>query len=193
MKRSFITAGFIAAAFLLLRCSNSPGDKPADKAPVKEDAVKRGAYLTRIMGCNDCHTPKKFGPNGPELDTTKILSGHPADMPIGKVDKASLKDWMLMNPMLTSYAGPWGVSYAANLTSDTATGIGIWSYDQFKIAMMKGKSKGMESNRPLLPPMPWQNYLNIADDDLRAIFEYLKSTKPVNNLVPSPIPPDKIM
>jgi hypothetical protein len=192
MKKNFISAGLLAILFLLCDCNDSSTGNPAVKTKTKEEQVKRGAYLTMVMGCNDCHTPKKFGPMGPELDTSRILSGHPADLPVAKFNKAILKDWSLMGPMLSSYAGPWGVSFAANLTSDTATGIGIWSYEQFKTAMVKGKSKGMENNRTLIPPMPWQNYANIEEEDLRDIFAFLKSTKPVNNLVPAPISPDKL-
>jgi hypothetical protein len=40
--------------------------------------------------------------------------------------------------------------------------------------------------------MPWQNYIGMKDEDLKAVFAYLKSTKPVKNVVPSPIAPDKM-
>ena len=46
-----------------------------------ESQVKWGEHLVTICGCNDCHTPKKMGPNGPELDMSLMLSGHPSQTP----------------------------------------------------------------------------------------------------------------
>lgn len=57
------------------------------------------------------------------------------------------------------------------------------------MALRKGKYKGLENARDLLPPMPWFNFSHLTDEDLKAMFAYLKSTKPVNNVVPPPIPP----
>ncbi len=57
--------------------STPPG--PQDQTPAKAAPVQRGAYLVRAMGCNDCHTPWKLGPKGPEPDMSRALSGHPAD------------------------------------------------------------------------------------------------------------------
>lgn len=84
-----------------------------------------------------------------------------------------------------------GVSFSANLTSDS-TGIGGWTEEQFAKALRQGKSKGLDGNRQLLPPMPWPNYITLTDADMKAIFAYLKSTKPVKNVVPAPIPPDQL-
>ena len=135
------------------------------------------------IGCGDCHSPKIMTDRGPVPDTTRELSGHPADQPLPPVDKSHLKTWVLFNPIFTASVGPWGVSYAANLTSDES-GIGNWTEEQWLTAIRKGKYKGMESNRDLLPPMPWPNFAKMNDDDLKAIFVYLKSTKPVKNVVP---------
>jgi hypothetical protein len=55
--------------------------------------------------------------------------------------------------------------------------------------MKQGKWKGLENSRNLLPPMPWQGYSKLKDNDLKAIFAYLKTVKPVNNPVPMAIPP----
>ena len=44
-----------------------------------EARVQRGQYLVRFGDCSACHTPLKFGPNGPEPDMARFLSGHPAD------------------------------------------------------------------------------------------------------------------
>ncbi|MBK7638324.1 MAG: hypothetical protein IPJ13_31660 [Saprospiraceae bacterium] len=84
-----------------------------------------------------------------------------------------------------------GVSFAGNLTPDE-TGIGSWSLEQFKIAITKGKMKGLEDGRPLLPPMPWQNYAYMMDEDVAAIYAYLRSVPPVKNVVPANIPPSPV-
>lgn len=149
--------------------------------------IKHGEYLVTIMGCDDCHSPKVFGPNGPEVDLSRRFSGHPSDIPTPAADTAALKSWVLFAQDLTAYAGAWGTTFSANLTSDS-TGIGLWKFDQFKKAIREGKYKGLEGTRPLLPPMPWQQYKNASDEDLRDIFAYLKSTKPVKNVVPAFIP-----
>jgi hypothetical protein len=192
MKRfaTAISICMIAGAFIAISCNNQNETKPtvaAGKIPM-DNMIKRGEYLVTIMGCDDCHSPKVFGPKGPELDMTRRLSGHPSDMPTGKVNPEELKSWMLFNPMLTAYVGPWGTTFSANLTSDES-GIGNWSEQQFVKALREGKLKGMDNTRPIMPPMPWQNFGKASDDDLKAIFAFLKSTKPVHNVVPAPIAP----
>ena len=52
--------------------------------------------------------------------------------------------------------------------------------------------KGLENGRQMLPPMPWFNFRNLTDDDLKAMFAYLKSTAPVRNIVPAPLPMDSL-
>lgn len=131
-----------------------------------------------------------MGPQGPDPIADKLLSGYPAGRPLPTQNPEALKEWVLFNSDNTAAAGPWGISFAANLTSD-ATGIGNWTEEQFKRALTQGKAKGLASNRMLLPPMPWTNYRSIKDADLKAIFAYLKSTKPVANVVPAPIPPSR--
>ena len=90
-------------------------------------------------------------------------------------------------PDFTASIGVWGVSFAGNLTSD-ATGIGNWTEENFLRAIRHGKLKGLQNGRDILPPMPWQVYKNMKDEDLKAIFAYLKTTKPVENIVPAPRP-----
>lgn len=178
--------------------SNNDGKGGSEQSSVQktemsnDDLVARGEYLVTIMGCHDCHSPKQMGQHGPELIQDVLLSGYPANRPIMQADKAALqKNWMLFSPDLTQAVGPWGISFAANLTPD-ASGIGNWSEEQFKIALTKGKYKGMENGRTLLPPMPWENFVKMKHEDVKAIFTYLKSLKPVSNVVPAPIPPDEI-
>ena len=178
----------------MLASCNQSEPQQAQQLPASLDQkslVDRGEYLVTVMDCNACHSPKVMGPNGPEPDPERLLSGYPADRPLSKIDTESLKSWVLFGQDLTSAAGPWGVSFAANLTSD-ATGIGNWSEAQFFKAMREGKYKGLDGGRMLLPPMPWPSFAQLMDEDLRAIFAYLKSTKPVSNVVPAPIPPNEL-
>lgn len=163
-------------------------------APTQEDLVKRGAYLVSIMGCHDCHTPKKMGPQGPEPDMSRMLSGHPADATLPAIVKEAVgpDKWVLFSNDLTAAVGPWGVSFSANISSDD-TGIGLWTEEQFFRAIKEGKFMGMENGRPIMPPMPWQALAaSITDEDLRAIFAYLKTTPPTKNVVPAYIPADKM-
>jgi hypothetical protein len=142
------------------------------------------------MGCDDCHSPKIFGPQGMEVDMEHRFSGHLANSPVGEADPSVMKNgWMLFSMGLTAYVGPWGTSFSANISSDE-TGIGSWSETQFLNAIRNGKSKGLDEGRPLMPPMPWQMYRNLSDTDLKAIFAFLKTTKPVENRVPGPKPPN---
>jgi cytochrome c553 len=192
-KRTYLFTTVFFSLILLASCnSNQKPEVAAAPEPTAEQLVKRGEYLVTIMGCNDCHSPKSLGPQGPQIIPELMLSGYPADRPQLKVETAALKKgWVLLTGDLTSAAGPWGVSFAANLTSDP-TGIGSWTEENFKRALKEGKYKGMPGGRTLLPPMPWQNFANISDEDVSAIFAYLQSTKPVKNVVPAAIPPDQV-
>ena len=183
----------VMVSLLTISCNNQNKAKPLGVSVniTKEDKIKRGEYLVTIMGCDDCHTPKKMGPNGPELDMDNRLSGHPAKMPLGAIHPEELKSWVLFNPTTTAFVGPWGISYSANLTPHE-TGVGAWSEQQFIKAIREGKYKGMDNTRPLLPPMPWPSFSKASDEDLQAIFSYLKSLKPVDNLVPPAVGPDKL-
>lgn len=198
-KIGTLLAAWVAGLGAFLSCStptSTSESKPkiiqsVTVATGKKGFIKRGRYLVTIMGCNDCHSPKLMGPQGPEPDPARLLSGHPAEVPLPSLAGTGSREWVLFNAMSTAAVGPWGVSYAANLTSDS-TGIGTWSEEQFARALKEGKSKGIATNRMLLPPMPWPNYRDLSDVDLTAIFLYLKSTKPVRNLVPQPVPPTEL-
>jgi len=179
--------------FMLTNCTEKQPAEPAPAAeapaPSQADLVKRGEYLVHIMGCNDCHTPKIMTDKGPAPDPARLLSGYPADEKLATIaDPKVLKDFVLFNGSLTVGIGPWGSTFAANLTPDD-TGLGNWTLEQFGKALREGKSKGMDGTRPLLPPMPWQNYTSLNDDDLAAMFAYLQSIPPVKNAVPAPLPP----
>jgi hypothetical protein len=152
-----------------------------------------GEHLVAICSCNDCHTPKKFTDKGMVPDSSLLLSGHPANAPIPDVDRAAMeKKGNVITQTLTAWVGPWGVSYTANLTSDK-TGIGNWEESNFFTAIRHGKFKGIESGRSLLPPMPWDMIRHMTDDELKAVFAFLKSTRPIENIVPPPQPPASAM
>jgi len=177
---------------LAFSCNSSKKEKPEvkimEQTKPMADPVKHGEHLVNSIGCSDCHTPKIFTEHGMELDTTRLLSGHPAGDALPSYDPETSKSYVLFSGDFTAAVGPWGTSFAANLTPDPS-GIGSWTEDEFLTAIRKGLYKGLNGSRPLLPPMPWPAYRNLSDQDLKAIFAYLKSIKPVNNVVPSPIPP----
>ncbi|HKH70408.1 MAG TPA: hypothetical protein VKA59_03620 [Vicinamibacterales bacterium] len=163
---------------------------PAPAAAPAMSQVERGKMLIIGGGCHDCHTPKKVGPNGPEADMDRMLSGHPESEGVPPPFK-SIKGSpyvIHINGHLTAWSGDWGVSFAANLTPDQNTGLGIWTEDMFLAALKQGKHMG--KSRPILPPMPWNWYGQLPDEDLKAMFAYLKSIKPIANRVPVPLTPD---
>ena len=177
--------GFLCLLFVAA-CAGEDGQPRAD---ADADAAARGRYLVTLGGCHDCHTPKIFTPAGPVRDSTRLLSGHPADWKVPPIPSGTIgpQGWgALAAPDLTAWAGPWGVSFTANLTPD-GTGLGSWTADQFIQTMRTGKHLGV--GRPILPPMPWYDIGQLTDDDLRAVFAYLRTLKPVQNAVPAPLPP----
>lgn len=161
------------------------------KAPAP-DPVERGKYLATIAGCHDCHTPKNMTAAGmPEPDMTRMLSGHPAEAPYPtwKPEDLQMNNALAStNTMLSAWAGPWGVSFAANLTPDTETGIGEWTEEAFMQALRTGKHQGQPNGRDILPPMPWQTIGEMTDEDLKAVWAFLRSIPPVKNQVPLPVP-----
>lgn len=173
---------------LIMACT--PKEKPkSDTTKMSMEAmIENGEHLVTVLGCNDCHSPKKMTNMGPMPDSLRLLSGHPANEVLAPFNPEVLSTYVLFNMNSTATIGPWGTSFAANLTPDQ-TGIGTWTEEQFIIAMTKGKYKGIENSRDLLPPMPWPAYSHLTQLELQSIFAYLKSIKPVNNLVPMAIPP----
>ena len=161
-----------------------------DKTGAMSDAVARGKFLTLIGDCQICHSPKIFTEKGPEPDVARAYSGAPADAVMPAVPSGVLapdKWGTLATNDFTAWAGPWGVSFASNLTPDKKTGLGEWTEQQFIDAMRKGKHRGF--GRPILPPMPWSNLGKLSDDDLKALFAYLQTLPAISNKVPDPIPP----
>lgn len=181
----------LIALLVLIACGGNQGSsenqiQQSDQMTA-DQLVQRGEYLVTFAGCHDCHSPKEEGPQGLVMIKELLLSGYPAERPVMRGDQEVLNQgWILFIPDLTSASGPWGVSFSANLTSDQ-TGIGNWTEENFIRALKEGQFKGLQGTRQLLPPMPWQNFANADDNDLRAIFLYLKSTPPVSNVVPAAI------
>jgi hypothetical protein len=172
----------IAVAVVSTACRNEAG--PVQAAAV--DPVERGRYLVQIMGCGDCHTPLKAGPSGPVPDESRALSGHPEGMVLGPAPTLD-GGWMWTGAATnTAFAGPWGLSYAPNLTPDEESGMGMWTEEMFVEAMRTGKKFG--GGRPIMPPMPWPAYAHATDDDLKAVFAYLRMVPPVVNHVPDSQP-----
>jgi hypothetical protein len=148
--------------------------------------LRRGEYLVGVLGCDDCHTPKKMTEQGPMPDMEKRLVGHVDDRSLPPPPELPPGPWCVATTMgLTAWSGPWGVSYAINLTPDEDTGIGIWTEEMFVKAMRTGKHMGQ--SRPILPPMPWSDYAKLNDEDLKAVFAYLRSLPAMTNRVPDPI------
>lgn len=158
--------------------------KPAQLS--KAEMVKRGEYLVNAVGCHDCHTPHKMGPNGPEPDMSLALSGHQAGQQLPPPPAPS-EPWLFTGTgAFTAWAGPWGISYTQNLTPDPETGVsGSYTEEQFVMTIREGKKQGR--GRALLPPMPWPVYRNFSDEDLKSIFAYLQTIKPIKNRVPDPV------
>lgn len=178
MRNTLITVLALAGAIVLVGSIS---------ALSSNTRVERGKYLVTMIGCNDCHTPLKMGPRGPEPDMSRFLSGHPEQM--GALPPAPLRGpWLWAGAATnTAFSGPWGISYAANLTPDPNSGLGIWTEEMFVKALRTGRHMGV--SREILPPMPWQSFRNATDEDLKSIYAYLRTITPVVNHVPDVQPP----
>ena len=185
----------VPVALVLSSCNRAESPAPGTEAVPSATApaagapsqVDRGKMLVIGGACHDCHTPKKIGPNGPEADMALALSGHPESAGVPQPAQNAGPWTTHVNDHLTAWSGAWGVSFAANLTPDQNTGLGIWTEDMFLNAMKQGKHMG--TARPILPPMPWMYYGQLPDEDLKAMFAYLKSLPAIANRVPVPLDP----
>jgi cytochrome c553 len=192
-----ITTAIIAAAILLTAVLSTAslnaaatGGGAADQATSAKEQVARGKYLVDIMGCHDCHTPMKMGPQGPERDWDRALSGHPEEVVMPPAPSLPPGPWIsTVGATFTAWNGPWGTSFTKNLTPDKETGLGDWTVEEFIATMKTGRERG--KGRPVLPPMPIDVVAKLTDSDIRAVFAYLQSVKPIKNRNPQPIdPPD---
>lgn len=166
------------------------GGKAAQSAAnlSKDGLIARGKYIVSTSGCHDCHTPWHVGPNGPEPDMRRALSGHPQALVMPPAPKLPEGPWLVtVAATNTAYAGPWGVSFTANLTPDAESGLGKWTVKDFIETIRTGRRMGR--GREILPPMPYPVYNNLTDADLTAVFTYLQSIPAIANKVPEPRPP----
>ncbi|MGC3996827.1 MAG: diheme cytochrome c-553 [Anaeromyxobacter sp.] len=182
MKRLKWILPVAAAAALLLTLTTRAG------AAGEDPRVAHGRYLVTIGGCNDCHTPFKMGQTGPEPDLSRRLSGHPAALQMPPAPALPPGPWLVTAAATnTAWAGPWGVSFTANLTPDAETGLGRWTEQQFVDTLRSGRHLGR--GRPILPPMPIPATAAMTDEDLKSIYAYLRTIPAVSNRVPDPLPP----
>jgi hypothetical protein len=193
-NRISLVLGCLSLVLAVVGCDRPSGIPPAAAVPAgapAETQVERGRLLVTIGGCHDCHSPKKLGPTGPEPDMERTLSGHPEGMKVAVPYRPEAgSPWTAAtNDMLTAWSGPWGVSFAPNLTPDTNTGLrsGVWTEELFIKALRTGKHMG--TSRDILPPMPWKALAQLSDTDLKAIWAYLGTIPAIVNHVPDPIPP----
>ncbi|MDP4283740.1 MAG: cytochrome C [Bacteroidota bacterium] len=126
--------------------------------PSKSDSVKYGAYLVNAAACMECHTQVKRGQIIPDL---AFGGGREFEMPNGIVR-------------------------SANITPDMVTGIGSWTESAFLARFDAYKDT---ANLPLLAPdkvntvMPWAMYTGMDSSDLKSIYAYLRTVKPIKNMV----------
>ena len=166
---TLLSAPAVVAAAILLVSLPSAAQQASNNA-----AVERGRYLVTITGCHDCHSPKV---EGMKPDLARALSGRPPTTQLPTVTTTEVH----ASGDLTAWTGPWGYSIAANLTPDAATGLGTrYTEASFITTMRTGKKP---NGTPVMPPMPSDVYQNMTDEDLKAIFAYLKTIKPIRNAV----------
>jgi mono/diheme cytochrome c family protein len=127
------------------------------QAPDPSDKAARGGYLVNsVMGCTDCHTPVDPTTGAPQVD--KYLAGR------------------------QPYEGPWGIVYGGNITPDNETGLGTWTEQEIRRAIIAGISK--DGRRLIL--MPWFAYAALTAEDADAVAYYLKNVLPaVKNEIPA--------
>lgn len=179
------TLAALVPVALLVAAAVFAGDDGKPSAAT-DDKLQRGKYLVTVAVCNDCHTPFAMGPNGPEPDMARMLSGHPESVRLPPTPVLPAGPWTMATAETnTAWYGPWGTSFTANLTPDKETGLGKWTERMFIDTIRSGRHQGR--GREILPPMPYPMYRHFTDEDLSAIFAYLQSIPPVRNKVPDPI------
>ena len=180
MPRNFLifcTAVFLVGAVIALSINSVES---------QSDMVQRGKYLVDTVGaCGHCHTPRA----GAEYNMDMYLAGHPANAPYPRYNFSMMQQgiFVLTSPQMSAFSGPFGTSFASNLTPDKETGLGEWTEKMFVDAMRTGHHQGDKNNRKIFPPMPTKHYGEMNDEDLKAIWAYLRTVKPVKNEVSPPL------
>lgn len=136
---------------LLVKLEPQPLDGPV-AAPQPSDGVAYGRYMTTIAGCSDCHTPME---KGKPIESLTFAGGFEFKV-----------------------AGIHAVS--ANITPDKETGIGNITREAFI-----GRFKAFDGAEPQQAPptrntiMPWGAYAGMTEQDLGAIYDYLRTLTPI--------------
>ncbi len=185
---------------LIMSCGSKVEPEPAPKQDTKSDSqeelyrqynIERGKRLVELGGCSYCHTPKINTTLGYKPDKDRFLSGYPEDKPLPELPYAEIIAGEMEKSFYTTdatvWVGRWGVSFAANLTPDPETGIGAMSEEDF-IEIFRKKEHFSQEN-PLITPMPVNVYSQLTFFELRSIYIYLQTLKPISNEVPARIPP----
>jgi hypothetical protein len=205
MKTFALSIATIPVALLAAACSEQPPPKNHAVAPAAKEVtparaetnpaseIARGAFLVKMGSCTDCHTPMVFDPKigMPVPQMERFLSGHPSGAPRPSGEPKG-HDQAVIGPTFTSFRLPFGTVFAANLTPDPETGLGNWTKDMFIRAVRTGRHMG-GTGRPIVPPMPWPTLAQQSDEDLSAIFAYLRSLPAIKNEVPQPEVPDQVL
>ena len=163
IHRNVRIAAFATLCLAAVSCSKGQpgagaGADSSAQAAAAMTPVQRGQYLVAGIGCGDCHTP---GTLYGAPDMSRQLSG-------------SELGWQ----------GPWGVSYARNLTPDS-TGLASWTDEEIIRAIQNGVKK---DGSPIMPPMPWPDFAHLSNSDVKAIVAYLRSIPPVHHVPPDRLP-----
>ena len=174
---TFCAAVFLVSAVIALNINSVES---------QSDMVQRGKYLVDGVGaCGHCHTPRA----GAEYNMDMYLAGHPANAPYPRYNFSMMQQgiFILTSPQMSAFSGPFGTSFASNLTPDNETGLGEWTEKMFIDAMRTGHHQGDMNNRQIFPPMPTKHYGQMNDEDLKAIWAYLRTITPVKNEVSPPL------
>jgi mono/diheme cytochrome c family protein len=137
-----------------------PHDPQMTKRPEKSDIVAYGKYMATASGCIECHTQAV---KGKHVEGMEFAGGREFQFPTGDVLRS------------------------ANITTDMETGIGKWTKEQF-LAKFKQYDTPEARNIPAKPGemntiMPWTMYGGMTTEDLSAIYDYLRTVKPISNKV----------
>ncbi len=138
-----------------------PSEPDFVKKPDISDRVEYGKYLTIAASCADCHTP--LDGQGTPLPGMDFAGGMDFQMPTG------------------------GTVYSANITPHETTGIGSWTEEMFVARFKQFQDSTKLINTNLVSPgefnteMPWRYYSNMSEEELGAIFAYLRTLEPVEH------------
>ena len=137
---------------MMIRTVPQPLDGPRPGLPAA--GIERGRAMMKLMMCGECHTPRDNRGN-----------------PVGGQDLAGGNE----------FKGPWGVVYAANITSHPSAGLGTYSNDDLKRVFREGRNRAGRE----LWVMPWSITKNLTDADLDALIAALREVPALPTLVPA--------